>query len=542
MANTRDRAYGIILALALVMVFALYCTTINPELSELSGDSARFLLLAKSLATGRGYAQIEKPGDPPHADAKPGLSVMIAPLYHFRPHDLRPVKLLMVLCALGIPLSFYLFLFREHRSARCALALTMALVPFMLRFQVQIFSDLPQVVFILLGFYSAEKLRDRQNAKFIPWFLAGIFMAAGFLVRQLVGLAFASVIASLLFARGLPRLKAIAAYALGFFPPILLLYLRNYLVAGQLETIYNSSVWMGAGRSPFANTLTILGMAGRVWRRLELYGLHQMRDLLLGTGWHGSIALWALLMAFLLAGFLHELLKRKNSAAIFFIPYLLVSATWQNWAPRYLLPLLPLALFFIYRGFTLAAGIIFKSETMRKWLPAQIFSAWAVFNLVRLMPVVSFQHSAMLYPPEPLLAAEKESVQLIGRKNFAFYPDALDWREKGEAYLISKQARYYHFFAMAEWARRNLRPEEVVVCRLPNQFAWLSGVKSIQYPVELDAEKFWRESIKRRGGYLLIEEISPELRPILFQFWQSRPEKFKLEKQLGRTYLLRIIG
>jgi hypothetical protein len=79
-----------------------------------------------------------------------------------------------------------------------------------------------------------------------------------------------------------------------------------------------------------------------------------------------------------------------------------------------------------------------------------------------------------------------------------------------------------------------------VVCRKPTLFAWLSQGRSIQYPAELDAEKFLAALQSRGGEYVLIEEISPELRTVLLEFWKSHPERLKLQKQLAGTLLLKL--
>ena len=106
--------------------------------------------------------------------------------------------------------------------------------------------------------------------------------------------------------------------------------------------------------------------------------------------------------------------------------------------------------------------------------------------------------------------------------------------------LVTTRTNQDHTERMAEWAKRNLKPEAVVVCRKPTLFAGQSRMKSIQFPAELEVDKFITEAKKRGGEYLVLEEISPELRPILFGFWKSRPERLALEKQISQTYLLRI--
>lgn len=540
MEKRRSWKFCIARLCAFSLIFALYLTTLNPEISDLSGDSARFLLLAKSLAQGKGYREIEKPARPPHAEYMPGLPLMLAAIYHFAPGDLRPMKILMVISAALSVICFYLLLLREQRGVRLVLTLGFAVIPFLFSLQTEILADLPSLALLLLGFACFEKLKSRAEARFRPWILSGLVMALAFYFRQTALFAFASGAAVILVSKDLPRLKILAGFALGFLPPVSLWYIRNLLLTGALEPSYGRKLFFARASDPFAGTLTWPELAERVFRRIWFFNLHLEKDILLGPYWRGLLVLWIILLIFLLVGFFYELVLKKNIAAIFYIPCLVAISSWEGWVPRYLLPFLPLNLWFIFRGLELALGKIFKNRLYGQWLAGQVFVLWFFFNLMRALAVIYFQHTPLPYPPEKFMAQEKEAVALIGVKNFAHFPNAFDWKRKSPEYLTAKSAAYYHFFAMAEWVKKNLPPETVVVCRKPTLFAWLSQGRSIQYPAELNAEKFLAALQSRGGEYVLIEEISPELRTVLLEFWKSHPERLKLQKQLAGTLLLKL--
>jgi len=538
-APKSKRLFRIISGTCFALVFALYCSAINPELGDLSGDSARYLLLAKSISLGKGFREIEKPGDPPHLEYMPGLPLLLAPLVHFRPDHLRPMKFLIAASAFCSVVFFYFFLSRLPKPAALLVALCFGLLPFMLSFQTVILADLPHLAFLLLAFYYFEKTRDASDQKIGCWIFAGTLTALAFYFRQIALIAFASGLVVILVDKNLRKLKIFFGYGLGFLLPASIWYLRNILVAGSIEPSYGKKLFYAKASDPFASTLDALGLAERIFRRVEFFSLGLSKDMLLGLHGRFFSALWILLLIFLLVGLGRELVRRKNIAAIFFIPYLAAVASWEGWVPRYLLPLLPLALFFIFQGFSFAASMVTRRKTAGKWIVAQIFVLWLALSLVRGAAMVHFQHTPLPYPPDSAVN-EKEALALLGPKNFTFYPDAFEWNKKGAQYLSAKSAAYYHFFAMAEWAKKNLKPDEVVVCRKPTLFAWQSRGKSVQYPPELDVDKFLDEVKKRGGGYIIIEEISPELRPILFSFRESRPERLKPAVQIGETYLLEL--
>ncbi len=528
-----------IIFFVLALILALDLSVINPELSDLSGDSARFLLLAQSLAAGKGYRELEKPLEPPHTEYMPGLPLLLAPLYRLWPDDLRPMKFLIAFFAFSGVVFFYLFLWRENFSACIILALAFGLVPFLFRLQMQILSDFPHLAFLLLGFFWFEKVRARTEQKPFSWIMAGLWFAIAFYFRQLALIGFASGVLVMIWLKDLRRVKLICGYVLGFVVPAAVWYLRNFLVAGAAEPSYGHKLWQARASNPFAGTLSLGGLIARIMRRAAFFSLHLEKDMLLGSDGLALKTIWIVLLLFLLIGFFYELAKRKNIGAIFFLPYLAAVSSWEGWVPRYLLPLLPLAIFFIYRGMELSFNLALRKKDLGRMLPLCVFAVWIIFNLSRSLEMVHFQHTPLPYPPAGLVS-EQEAVGLLGVKNFAFYPEALDWRQKGKPYLATKSAAYAHFFAMAEWVKRNLGPEAVVVCRKPTLFAWQSGGKAIQYPAELDADKFLQETKSRHGRYILLEEISPELRPILFDFMQKRPEQFSMVKLIAQTFLLKI--
>jgi len=530
---------GTFIFCAFALLFVLYLSTINPELSDLSGDSARFLLLAKSLASGKGYSEIEKPDQPLHTEYMPGLPILLAPIYRFHPQSLKPMKFLMVVFAFGSCVFFFLFLRPEPVSARVFLAGAFGLIPFLLRLQTQILSDFPHLAFLLLAFLWFEKSREKTEQKIRDWVIAGFLMALAFYFRQLAIIAFASGILALILSKNLRRAKVLLGYPLGFLLPAAIWYLRNFLAGGAIEPSYGKKLWFARASDPFAGTLTVAGLIERTMRRIGFFSWRLEKEILIGADGKIFTALWIMLLVLLLIGLGYELIRRKNISAIYFLPYLMAVACWEGWVPRYLLPLLPLSIFFIYRGLELVITGIGKNKNSSKAIAAAVIGLWLIFNFSRSISVIIFQHTPIIYPRTSAVE-EAEARALLGEKNFAFYPEAWEWRKKGEKYLLLKSGAYYHFFAMAEWAKRNLKPEAVVVCRKPTLFAGQSRMKSIQFPAELEVDKFITEAKKRGGEYLVLEEISPELRPILFGFWKSRPERLALEKQISQTYLLRI--
>ena len=529
--------YNLVLSAGFIIMLLLSLSGLNPELSELSGDSARFLLLAKSIASGKGYQEIEKPNPIPHTEYMPGLPLLLSPLSHFFPKSLIPMKLLIIGFAFLSLVFFYLFLFQEWSWARLAMTFTFSLTPFFLGLQTMVLADLPHLAMLLLAFFYFEKVRAYPETKILPWLFAGFLVALAFYFRQIAIIIFFAGILTILIDKKIRQKRVISSYALGFLLFAGIWYIRNLLIAGSLEPSYAHKLFSAKPSNPFAGTLTIWELLERIISRIELAGAHIGKDILLGPE-KGLSWLWGIILAILLIGWLYELLKRKQISAVYFFPYLLLICSWEGLVPRYLLPLLPLAILFFYRGLYLLSRIFFKNE-LAPGISTIPILIWLIFNLLRSINFIQFQHTPIFYPPENL-PSEKTAVELLGKKNFAYYWDAYLWQKKGEQYLLVNSVRYYHFFAMAEWVKQNLGPDPVIVCRKPRMFAWLTQGKAIQLPAELTPEKFLEQVRKRGGQYILIEEISRELHPLLLSFQNQSPEEFILKAKFSDTYLLEI--
>ena len=82
----------------------MYVAALDPRLF-LWGDNAHYIIVAKSLATGQGFRDIQTPGNPPFTFPVPLFPLAITPIVRFFDYDLAPLKLFVAVMAVLTVLS-----------------------------------------------------------------------------------------------------------------------------------------------------------------------------------------------------------------------------------------------------------------------------------------------------------------------------------------------------------------------------------------------------------------------------------------------------
>lgn len=110
-----DSLYGqradvrhVVMLLTLVSIM-LYIPRLNSFQVGAYMDDANYIILAQSLARGRGFSQINLVTSPPETRYPPGFPLILAPFVRLFPNTFLPLKLLSLLfTSLSIPLLFLL--------------------------------------------------------------------------------------------------------------------------------------------------------------------------------------------------------------------------------------------------------------------------------------------------------------------------------------------------------------------------------------------------------------------------------------------------
>jgi hypothetical protein len=505
-----------------------FCTR---DLGDLSGDSARFLLLGRALAGGHGFVEMERPGMPAHTEYGPGLPLLLAPALFVSPSSILPGKLLIYL-SLAVYLYFFFRLVRATGTASapaaCMLTLVLASIPHLYRFANQILSDLPYAAMSLAAlYYLYLQLNKEESPEPKPWVIAGLLMAAAFFFRQVGVALFAGAVIGVVLKKkysARDRARAAVFLSIGFLLPVGAWLLRNYLAAGALDPSHAGKLFMARDADPFAGSIGLFGLVSRAVRGFVNY-FRETAGLLLDLSWPFApkplrliVSIVALAPA--LYGFVLRILDRRGPMEFYFFLYMVLICAWQSHNPRYLLPVLPLAFMFAARGLS---GLFGEKSTR---LPIAALIIAVGFN------VFVFITDALMISRAPVTVVEKQEIAW-GR--WFQYGDWVNRRDP-EAMAMG----WHRMIAASAWMRDNLPEDSLVMARKRRLVAYYSERKAVQYVPETRPEAFTQALHDMGVTHLLVDEVSPGVRKLLGIYMDEQPEALAPVFTFGRTHVMAV--
>lgn len=539
------------LLLPLLPAALLLAFFVRPALGDLSGDSARYLLLGRALAQGRGYVELEKPDAPPHTEYGPGLPALIAPGLALT-HSALPAKLIVAACWIAA-VALVAFIARDRLALSpgrlyLIVPLICALLPAPARFANQVLSDLPYCAASLAAVLLVTRLIDRADQRPSRFALAGAIIAAAFLFRQtalalLAGCATAVMFDSRRSRRG--RAVALVALAAGFIVPAGAWLLRNYLVAGSLDPAHAAKLFSRDG-DPFSGSLSLADVALRLPQGLAAYFresgglLLDMAAPIVPRSFRLAASVFLVLPA--LAGLFASLRKRRERPLEWhLIFYLVLVSLWQSHNPRYLIPLLPLIIILWLEGvWRLAAWARLDELLTARTLAATMIGLCVSMMVTDMVLVDTAPVTPMRGRDGAYLTADGEDLRKYGGEidwgRWYQYPDFLRATDP-RAPMI----RYHRLIAAGR--RMSELPETtLVVTRKPPLVAWLSGRHAIQYPPEPDPDRFLAALESAGATHLLLDETSGDVRGPFERVRAARPDRFLTLYHFGGTEVIELQG
>ncbi len=190
-ARAMAARYGIVGVLLLIL--AVYLLSLTPNIGPF--DSARYVILAKSIATGQGYRDLYRAGAPPHTLYPFGFPLLLSPvwlLWPGFPGNAVIFKLVPIVFAVATWLVFYPLL-RRHAELGVPLSLAIillsSLTPLMILFASQeLMSETPYMFFSYLALFLFDLTNTGQDRSKLAFGGAILALVMGYFVRT-VGLS-----------------------------------------------------------------------------------------------------------------------------------------------------------------------------------------------------------------------------------------------------------------------------------------------------------------------------------------------------------------
>jgi len=343
-AAGRNGGRGLYVVVALLTLVHLAALGPGPG-SGLGDDFAQYVLHARNLVEGRPYADtgyLFNPLDPWFSPRTypPGFPLLLAPIYAGLGVDFRAMKVLVALSIGGVLLLLALRARRDlGPAAAYAAVLLVGLHPYLWRFREHVLPDLPFTFFCLLALVpiaraGAKEAGWRERA---AWAAASLPAIALAVATRTIGVVLVPTLLTVLLlrtrrpGRALVGCAAAAAALLAVrllaFPPGDG-YLRQ---VGDLVAVYGPSLLV-----PGADRLGRMAFAlSNLWSGGQFPG----------AGYAAAAA-----TGFLVLAGLSPRLRHPGAAEVFFVGYLAAVFLWPGVNVRYLVPVLPLYVFYAAAG------------------------------------------------------------------------------------------------------------------------------------------------------------------------------------------------
>ena len=145
------RRAAIVVLSAGLLLYSLTIIRVIDESFPVNADAAWFLMLSRSILSGEGYAEIDKPIPRPHTKFPPALPCILAAAQWIAPDSLVPPKLAVGIFGFLSIIVFYLLIKRFTPDLIAALlAVAVGIQLNMLLFSQRLISDIPYIFFSTL--------------------------------------------------------------------------------------------------------------------------------------------------------------------------------------------------------------------------------------------------------------------------------------------------------------------------------------------------------------------------------------------------------
>lgn len=461
-----------VVIVGLAVVF--YILTIRPG-HNWGGDFALYIQHAINIATGAPYANsgfVLNPKDlflSPHA-YPPVFPIFLAPVYHFFGIDIHVMKVAGI-----VVFAVFLLLFSKYARNRIESPLLYVLLLAALAFSPSFWESkdriLPDYLFILL-FYATIMIVDRLSVTKQPFvkqlptiLLAALFVclvygtrSLGLLVvpallfhdvvrfRRISG---ATAIIAVLFAIYYFAQNAALEIDKSYFEGLVKIYpeMVDAAPGGDVETVDQG--WLGL----IKDNISIL--AERIPRKLHSYARILGEYWYIGGNFFVGLILLNLMTAIAIAGFIAKITRAPSFGDYVVLTYATVLLVVPFQQDRYILPLIPLYLLYIFHGLELVYSYGVKRNAGMVAGLSRIFPA-----MVCLIMVAAYISSY----------AYSQTVNNIAR--------GVESTESQELF---------------EYLRENTPEESLFVFHKPRPLALFTGRRATGNHWEPDLDKFWRE-------------------------------------------------
>lgn len=513
------------------LALVLFCLALllDGTLSQTrGGDGPSYLILARSLVEGYGYADINIPGAPVHTQYPPFFPLLLAPIYLVFGYNFLLVKLLLVVFAVASLFAVRAFFSEQGgKLYGTVIAVLTGTNFFFLFYTNEILTEIPYLFLSFLVLLYAGK--RASNANGYQLFLAlPLLLALAYMTRMIgVTLVSAAVVTVLLALReraGLSTaLKKTALFAASVSVPFAVWTLRGSIYAADIAT-YQS---IFAQADYYSLDRGSAGL-GSLFARFSLNSGYYFECIyeVLALMPAREDGLWraALIAVFLLvmAGFVKELFSRREMKDFYFLFYLGLLTVWPVYgkgdAQRYLVPMIPFLYHYLFSGVALVwGGASSVAGRTASWRGA-VFLALAM-----LLAVINT--AGISYRSANPSGWNFDGVARILDGGLFRNVRSVGLDDLGANALTKTMPCFYNYLLAADTIKGSLAGGDAIMARKPEIVYLLLDKPVVRFPYTSQAEVMER-FIKEKGiSHILLDSCYEETDRYARKFVMSRPER-----------------
>jgi 4-amino-4-deoxy-L-arabinose transferase-like glycosyltransferase len=388
--GSRRRSALIDLGIVNLVAFALAGIFLNGSLGEWGGDNVKFLLLARSLATGEGYVDLHLVGTPPHVHYPPLYPLLLAPLVALDAPLVVLKAWTAILSVAGLNAAYLLLASTGRRSVALLSVLCTLCAGAFLDPALSVMSDGPFALLLVAALLGIRRCRRDGKEILSRGIAAGALIGVAILTRTAGVVLLPALLAHAAFDRrsGVPVRRRVAVTLLAASVAVAVASPWFVWAAAQEGTdrrtyLGEFTTEEGAAMAP-SNLPAEGGDDAGLVRRVLLRPLQNLVDIRVkltrsasasaprGLGERGAVwlswtfvALCGLLAAATAAGLARALIVRRDARDWYVVGYLALLAIWVGGGFRLLMPVLVFLFAYCHDGIVWAVGRIGRLRLRR---------------------------------------------------------------------------------------------------------------------------------------------------------------------------------
>jgi len=528
-----EQKRNILLIVLLAFSAFLFLQIINGVFSAIrGGDAVSYVLLAKSIATGHGFADINIPGAPPHIQYPPLLPLIMSPVFYFFGFNFTWMQLIVVCFGLATVWMTVVY-FRDEASVPTALiiALLVATNFYFLFFVKEIMTEVPYAFLSLLALQLAKKY-DKGGIRPGVLIALSALVGAACMMRMIGVTLWAGISAGLFYSlmiakddRGL-RLKRLVLFGAIAILPFIIWSIRGSLYSEGVAT-YQSIFMQADYYSKDSGALAVTGLLGRFAMNSGYYYEAVSRSLLSSSGFKGALGgflLEVLVFLFFITcavGFVRECWVKRGAREAYTFFYFALLTVWPVYgsgdARRYVVPMVPFLYWYFLVGVRTMSDIFKKAAAYER-----LTLKGAVIPLALFLLVLNLVDIRMFLTP----AAVKRVASVLASmpSNLSNRSPELTPRLLGD---FSKTAPCYNtYLAAAIELRKVLAPGDVVMTRKPEIVSLITGGYAVRFPFTSNEDIMMEFMEKSKVAYVLLDGCFKEAGEYVVPVVMARKERF----------------